>query len=434
METANKILRAVNVQTRAIKLFYCYAHKDEKFKDELEKHLVILKRQGQISDWSHRKIEPGTNRVQSIDAHLNVADIILLLISPDFLTSDYCYDIGMQQAIERHEAGEARVIPIILRPVEWEKAPFSQLQVLPEEGKPVTLWGNRDSAFCSIARGIRCVIEAHQFQEKGEQIRGQESRYISHKSTTTAETNTYPYPTEISDKVINTKEAIHLIYRFLQADNEKRIFLITGNTCMGKSHLLNQVFRPLAHNVYGMHCIMLDLRNPAHTILDLLCMIRNQCDDCILDENTWRAFFSKDRLPRNNSLLTSYVAKELKGLDKPVLFLIDSVEGAKKTTSAWLTEILLPTLISSLSQVRIVMTGRCLPQVHGRYVELCTPQPPSPPYQLGSVEDEEAYIDYCEHLNVNLVEQSIRDLAYACDYTPGIFATLIHKKFRSRRV
>jgi hypothetical protein len=201
---------------------------------------------------------------------------------------------------------------------------------------------------------------------------------------------------------------------------------------MGKSHLLNQVFRPLAHDVYHMHCIVLDLRNPAHTIIDILCMIRNQLDNRILDEDNWRVFLSTDRSPRNSSLLTSHVVKELKELDKPVLFLIDSVESAKKTTSVWLTEVLLTTLVSSLSRVRIVMAGRLLPQVHGSCVELCTPRLPSPPYQLCPVEDEEAYIDYCKHLNVKLVEQSIRDFAYACDYTPGIFATLIHAKFLPR--
>jgi hypothetical protein len=210
METANKILRVVNGQTRTIKLFYCYAHKDEKLKDELEKHLAILRHQGQISEWSDRKIEPGTNWAQSIDVHLNMADIILLLISPDFLTSDYCYSVGVQRAIERHEAGETRVIPIILRPVEWKEAPFSQLQVLLEEGKPVTLWENRDSAFCAIARGIRRVIESHQFQEKSEKMRRQESRYVSNKSNTTIMTSSYKYATQMPYKIINTKEAIQV--------------------------------------------------------------------------------------------------------------------------------------------------------------------------------------------------------------------------------
>jgi len=232
----------------------------------------------------------------------------------------------------------------------------------------------------------------------------------------------------MSYKIINTTEAINIFCRLLQSDNKKRIFRITGNANMGKSHLLNRIFRPLAHDIYHMNCIMLDLRNPSHSIIDVLCMIRSQIDDHILDEDSWKLFFSTDRLPKN-SLLTSHVVKELKKLDKPVLFLIDSIESAKKTTSAWLTEVLLTTLVSSLNQVRIVMAGRLLPEVYGSCVELSIPQPPSPPYQLYPVEDEEAYIDYCKGVNARIVEQSIRDFAYACDYTPGIFATLIHAKF-----
>lgn len=94
-----------------------------------------------------------------VDEHLNTSQIILLLISPDFIASDYCYDKEMNRALERHEVGEARVIPVILRPVDWTKAPFSKLKALPTDGKAVTKWANRDSAFLDIAQGIRKVIE-----------------------------------------------------------------------------------------------------------------------------------------------------------------------------------------------------------------------------------------------------------------------------------
>jgi TIR domain len=420
METSNEFANMVDRSAKPIKLFYCYAHKDEKLKNELEKHLVSLKRQGQIVEWSDRRIEPGTDWKQSIDIHLSMADIILLLISPDFLNSDYCYSIGMQQAMERHEAGEVCVIPIIVRPVEWEGMPFSKLQVLPEAGKPVTLWENRDSAFCSIARGIRYTIETRRFQEKSNLEWGKSIRHTFSTSNT--------IHTEINN-IIDTKEAVRLFYGLLRSHNKKRIFRIIGEANMGKSHLLNHVFRPLACDTFQMHCIMLDLRNPAHTIIDILCMIRNQIDSRILDEDNWRTLFLSNEWPRNPSLFVSHVVKELKKLDKPVLFLIDSIESAKKTVSAWLSEILLPALVFSLIQVRIVMAGRLLPKVPGTYVDLCHPQPPSPPYRLGPVEDEAEYINYCKHINATITEQSIRDFAYAFDYTPGTFATLIHAKF-----
>ena len=124
-----------------VEVFYSYSHRDEELREELERHLSILKRQGIITDWHDRKIGAGTEWKGQIDIHLNTARVILLLISSDFLASDYCYDIEMRRAIERHEAGEARVIPIILRPVIWKGAPFEKLQALPKDAKPVTSWG-----------------------------------------------------------------------------------------------------------------------------------------------------------------------------------------------------------------------------------------------------------------------------------------------------
>ncbi len=144
----------------AVTLFYSYAHQDERLREQLETHLSLLRRRGIISEWHDRKIAPGTNWTQAIDAHLMTAQIILLLISPDFLASDYCYGVELHQALERQETGEAIVIPLLLRPVDWEEAPFAHLQCLPRNGKPVTSWQDRDEAFATIARELRSLIEA----------------------------------------------------------------------------------------------------------------------------------------------------------------------------------------------------------------------------------------------------------------------------------
>ena len=146
-------------QPNSIEVFYSYSHEDEELRQQLENHLSILRRQGVITDWHYRQIGAGREWEGEIDAHLNAAHVILLLISSDFIASDYCYDVEMQRAMERHEAGEARVIPVILRPVDWEAAPFSHLQALPIGVRPVTRWEDRDEAFADIARGIRGVVE-----------------------------------------------------------------------------------------------------------------------------------------------------------------------------------------------------------------------------------------------------------------------------------
>jgi hypothetical protein len=143
----------------AVEVFYSYSHQDEALRDELEKQLSILKRRNIIRTWHDRKIGAGMEWADQISKHLNSADLILLLISADFLASDYCYDIELTRAMQRHDAGEAKVVPIILRDVDWRDAPFGKLQALPTNARPVTSWSNRDEAFADIARGIRATIE-----------------------------------------------------------------------------------------------------------------------------------------------------------------------------------------------------------------------------------------------------------------------------------
>lgn len=143
----------------AIQVFFSYSHRDEDLRDELAKSLKLLERQHIIQSWHDRRISAGTEWANQIDDNLNSAHIILLLVSNDFLASDYCYDLEMGQAMVRHKAGEARVIPIILRPCDWQSAPFGKLQALPKNGEPVVSkkWDHIDSAFLDISQAIRRV-------------------------------------------------------------------------------------------------------------------------------------------------------------------------------------------------------------------------------------------------------------------------------------
>jgi TIR domain len=138
-----------------LQLFFSYSHHDEKLRDQLADHLAALEREGLIAGWHDRRIGAGEDWAGAIDHHLSSADLILLLVSPSFVASRYCYELELQRALERHAAGEARVIPVILRPADWGALPFGKLQALPKDGKPVTRWSNRDEAFLDIAQGIR---------------------------------------------------------------------------------------------------------------------------------------------------------------------------------------------------------------------------------------------------------------------------------------
>ncbi len=146
-------------ENHPVKLFYSYSHQDEILRDKLETNLKLLQRQNVISGWHDRKIGIGKEWENAIDENLKTSNIILLLVSADFLASDYCFDTEVKIAMERHKKQEAVVIPISLRPCDTNGSDFMKLQGLPKDFKPVTKWDNQDEAFTDIARGIREVAK-----------------------------------------------------------------------------------------------------------------------------------------------------------------------------------------------------------------------------------------------------------------------------------
>jgi tetratricopeptide (TPR) repeat protein len=140
-----------------LQVFISYAHEDEELCREFLTHLSQLQRDGLIREWHDRKITGGSEWAGQIDEHLNAADIIVLLVSPDFLASQYCYDVEMDCALKRHKAGKARVVPVILRPSDWKTSPFSKLNALPTDGKPVVDWKTHDHGFLNVIEGLRRI-------------------------------------------------------------------------------------------------------------------------------------------------------------------------------------------------------------------------------------------------------------------------------------
>lgn len=144
----------------AVEIFVSYSHKDERYRIALGTHLGSLKRQRRIKQWHDRKILPGEQWARAINHALDRCEIVLLLISADFLNSDYCMGVELKRALERHRSGTARVVPIIVRPCDWLHSQFAALQALPRDGRPITKWGNQDEAWTDVARGIRLVLAA----------------------------------------------------------------------------------------------------------------------------------------------------------------------------------------------------------------------------------------------------------------------------------
>ncbi len=157
-----------SAKRKNIEVFCCYARKDQQLLLELKTHLTPLVREGLITLWADVNIDAGMEWEKEIHRHLSTAHIILLLISPDFMASDYCYSVEMQRAMERHERGEACVIPIILRPVSWQRTPFGKLQVLPADASPIISgkWHYQDEAFYTVVEGIRDAVEARKAEEE----------------------------------------------------------------------------------------------------------------------------------------------------------------------------------------------------------------------------------------------------------------------------
>ena len=144
-----------------LSIFIAYSHADESLKNDLLAHLDPLRRVGLISIWHDRKLVAGDDWKKSIGDSLEGADVILLLVSANFLTSDFCYSKEMKRAVEMHKGGEVVVVPVILRPCDWKHAEFAilDIQALPTDAKPVTRWENQDEAFLDIAEKLKPLLE-----------------------------------------------------------------------------------------------------------------------------------------------------------------------------------------------------------------------------------------------------------------------------------
>ncbi|EOD9023046.1 toll/interleukin-1 receptor domain-containing protein [Klebsiella michiganensis] len=139
-------------------LVFSYSHVDEALRNELEKHLSPLKRMGKITTWHDRRIVPGQEFEHQIDHYFSQADIILLLISSDFIASDYCYQVEMTNALDRHKRGEAVVIPVILRECAWHQLPFGNIMAATIDGKPITRFASHDEGYVQVVNAVSRAI------------------------------------------------------------------------------------------------------------------------------------------------------------------------------------------------------------------------------------------------------------------------------------
>jgi serine/threonine protein kinase len=179
-----------------VRVFVSYAHRDEPLFAELSLHLSALKREGLLSQWHDRGIVPGSDWRGEISRHLDEADVILLLVSADFLASDYCHDVELERALARADAGAARVVPIIVRPCDWCNTRVGGLQALPRDGLAITSAADRDQAWHDVALSIRALIR--------ELAQGQSSRSA-------------PTPLFANERVAELSRQLGSLYQSLEA-------------------------------------------------------------------------------------------------------------------------------------------------------------------------------------------------------------------------
>ena len=247
------------------KLFISYSHKDESHRSELETHLAMLKRKNIVSVWHDRKIVAGDEWKNEIDTNLESADIILFLISPDFLASDYCYDIEVKKAMEIHDACQAKIIPIIVRNCDWHDCEFSKLQALPKDAKAIAIWDDKDSAWLDVTNGLKkhiadfvqkstsveTILEKEKFQPNSEIMDWLDDTEVllTHRKVNKVKlSDVYVSPYIESENEVPSKEI-----KILNSDvilKKPDYYLINGEEQQGKTTLLKHIYKQLLNDNY----------------------------------------------------------------------------------------------------------------------------------------------------------------------------------------
>lgn len=222
-----------------MKLFYSYCRKDEEFRDAVEKHLEMLRENNLINEWHDRKILPGSKWDNEIKDQMEFSDIILLLISPDFLASPSCKEeIGRALNLSREKG--VIIIPIVLKPCAWkDNQEIKKLQALPKDGNPVTCWDNRDKAFLNIYEGIESVIKNMEFSIKKEfKDKATKIEFISQNKEHIKLDDIFVFPNIFH---ITEREGIP-VTNFDSLWNINNHLILKGNETSGKTTICRKLF------------------------------------------------------------------------------------------------------------------------------------------------------------------------------------------------
>jgi len=244
-----------------VKIFYSYSHKDERYREQLEKWLVQLKRDNLIEEWHDRKILPGDKWQGVIDDNLIESDIVIFLVSQDFLASESCY-----KEIEYAISYEKRVVPIILKTCSWLDSKIKEFQALPKDGKPVNKWEKEEDAWLDIYIGLKRIINEirNTFTVKKKFIKSlKKVEFISQNKDSLTIDDIFVFPKIV---YMDNNKNEHKIdsFKLIFEDNQKQFFLFEGEELSGKSTLAAKLFFDSIDNQYLP--ILIDGNNMYKTI------------------------------------------------------------------------------------------------------------------------------------------------------------------------
>ena len=353
-----------------VRIFCSYSHCDEYYRDELEGHLKVLERNEVIDFWYDREIVPSNKFNNEIEKHLLEADIILLLVSSYFLKSDYCYEVEMQIALKRHEDGNARVIPIFIRPCYWKDAPFSEIQGLPNNAIPITKWDDYHEALTEVVKGIKkVIIELQQvypkpyYQETKRPVpsyetKSQYSNYFEHLKKEYERAPWTNRAIELS-AITSSGKKVKLAEELLKSvlsDSKPLLFLI-GKFGSGKTWALKRLAYDLAHYMQN------NIENSIIPIFVSLNKICGQDDKISLESGLgeWKELLKKENY------------------SKCYVFLLDGLDEISFHSEEKALKILHKVIVGAPEQSRFIISCRtqafkkmpnCFPSAHLAHIEV----------------------------------------------------------------
>lgn len=190
-----------------VKVFLCYTSSDLEALEQLRQQLKLLERTGLIETWYNRQILPGADYVQEIEARLNQAQVIILLVSSTFLASEYCDGKEMEHALQLHREARAVVVPVQIEPSLWDLTPLGDLQALPDNNKPVSEWRRASAAWVNVAVGIRELATAIHKRAESEVTQQTASTKTSSKPRKATRTKRAPAGGPITEAIIAPRSA-----------------------------------------------------------------------------------------------------------------------------------------------------------------------------------------------------------------------------------